>query len=463
MNNDLVKLVILILLTGCSTSRDYFGNGKKYYENGLYYKALEELTLGVKKDPNNPDLNIALKKTQDKVFELELLKVRDTREAGDPLKALAQVREVDKKMEKWNIKTDIDGSRFRKAEVSRLFFSFNSYINSFLDKNQILKAHALLISYSDILSPLQSYNTLMETIRKKGQQKCDQLKENPSPFFNKFISNYCDFFGVPHNLKYSVDDYKYNFKISKINGEIGSNYLDNSPIFSVNSPNYIESDTSIKFHYAEEKTNAKKSVDYRDRESYWATEVKTTWITEYYWTTQLECNYLNKLNPCQNKKVQKTRVVPKYHNIRVKKYRSINKTYTYTILNVLQEMQMDGLSKIFLNGKKYHVLKHHHKETYSDYGHNNTFSKANIRPKQLHLKKQSELMEILVKKIGLDIKDWFEKRWIQKYCVAKGEPILQREYVMRCSLLNDKYKEVDSWSLNYTGLTFVTVKKILRL
>ena len=463
MKSFILRIFFFVILVSCSTTRDYLGNGKKYYDNELYYKALEELSLGVKKDPNNPDLNIALKKTQDKVFELELLKVRDTREAGDPLKALEQVREVDRKMDKWNITTNINGSKFRKAEVNRLFFNFKSYVDSFIDKNQILKAHVLLKSYSDILSSLDSYNTLMGDIRSKGQEKCELLKKNQMPFFNKFIANYCDFFGQAHNIKYDVSEYKYNFKRAFVNNEISYNYLENSPLVSVNSPNYLSSTSNVDFDYKEIKTNPKKSVNYTDRESYWDNVTKTTWVTEYYWTTELVCNYLNKWNPCQNKKVKKSRVVPRYRKERVKKYRRVNKTYTYRVENIEQISTLKGMSTIYIKGNAWQKIKHNHRTIHSDYGHDKSFSKAGVKPKNLRLKDKKTLEQDLIYKMGKDIRAWLENRWSQEYCVKKGNLMLQGEFVMRCSLVDEKHKEVKAWSVNFTGLSFIEVKKILNL
>lgn len=462
-----MRLIILsLLLASCASTRNYHENGKKYYESGMYHKAMEEYQLGLKLKPADPDLNIGLKKSQDKIYEIELLKVRDTRIGGDPLTALNKIRELDQKMTKWNIHSDVNGSEFRKTEIEKLLVNLKSYLMSDLDKGFVLKTHKVFTSYKDLLGPLDGYQPFENEIIQKGKEKCLKITVDQK-FYNLFTSKYCEYFGENHNIVINVDDQLYSFDNATFvidNTRMpASNYIANTRLYNPNGRNKIKSLSNIKFKYDERKSTPTKVKDYQDTESYWDTETETYWVNESYRTMEMQCNYLNTYNPCQMVNVTKTRTVPRYRDKKVRKTRRVSKTYSYKVNQVNQSLVLYGQSEIYIGGQKV-IINHNISDFYSDYEHNESSSLKGLSPKSLALREVVSWKNTLIQRVLSDLNYQVQANWRSQYCKKTGDLKMQGEYMMRCALIApDSDPFLNEWSQNFSGLAYSEMKTLLKI
>lgn len=459
-------LFLIIILNSCASHKSFLENSNKYYQNELYNESLIELQKGLKKYPNNPDLKIALRKSQDKIYENQLLKIRDTREAGDPLSALNQVRIADKKMEKWKIDTNINGSSFRRKELEKLFYEFKKILDSDIQKGFILKSHTQLLADKDILGFLSSYKRYEKEIISKGKKKCISLsQENNGIFYNNFIKQYCDYFQTGIDLKTDISSQLYNVQqnIINLNNE-KINYYNfiNNKLHNSKSKKIIFAISKLKSNYSQKESKLNKSKNYSVRESYWTTESKSYLVPQKYWANELVCNYLNKLNPCQNKRVQKSRLVTRYKKVKVKKYRTKYKTYNYSVKEYKQTMIISGQTLLSIDGKKILIpidlIKFHKDQT-----HNNKYSKASVSPDPLTLKDPILWEKDLLKDINQIIGKQVNYYWKTKHCINSANSFQNNENFSRCSLIIDDHSFLDQWSKNFSGLYFKELKKLLKL
>lgn len=460
------NLIFVLLLFACATKRDYLDNGRKYYDSGMYHKAMEEFQLGLKVNPANADLNIGLKRSQDKIYEVELLKVRDSRLAGDPLTALQKIRELDKNMREWNLNTDINGSEFRKTELEKLLLHLKGYLASDLEKGFVLKTHKTLTSFRDVLGPIDGYQAYENEIITKGKEKCTQIIIDQK-FYNIFTSKYCEYFGEGHSIVISTDEELYKFDgASYVIDNIkmpGVNYISSSRLYHSNGKQGISSKTKLQFNYTEKSSNPSKTTNYTDQESYWTTERETYWVNEIYYAQEMKCNYLNTYNPCQMINAKKTRTVPKFRDKKVKKYRDVNKSYTFKVRQVDQNLRLTGQTEMTIDGKKI-IVNHNFYETYSDYEHNESSSLKGLRPKNLSLKDVQNWKSSLVQRVTSDLNYQVHNHWKAKYCKKSGSPVDQGEFMMRCALVaSDNEPFLNEWSQNFSGLAYKEIKELLKI
>src|SRR5690606_23383833 len=272
--------LVILISSGCASKRDYLGNGKKLFENGMYTEALKEFELGTKSEPSNVDILIGLRKTQDKIYETELVKVRDARAAGDPYKAIEKIREIDNKMKNWNIQSSINGSQFRKNELDRILGDLRNLLNEELEKGHVLKVHKALKSFQDVLGPLDSYIEFENAIIAKGRQKCENLKGDYK-FFNIFVSKYCEYFAVKHDVLISVEDQLYSVGNVKlvVDGKDFTfhNFLTGSKLYHPNGSTTLRTDSKVSIHYDEKKSTQKRSHSYVGEEAYTAYDQQKYW------------------------------------------------------------------------------------------------------------------------------------------------------------------------------------------
>ena len=461
-----VFLVFAVVLQGCASKRDYLGNGKKLFDNGMYTEALKEFELGTKKEPNNVDILIGLRKTQDKIYENELVKVRDTRAAGDPFKAIEKIRLIDKKMADWNIQSSINGSQFRKNELDRILSDLRKTLSDELEQGHILKVHQTLKSFQDVFGSLDSYQAYENEILSKGKEKCEQLKGNYK-FFNIFISKYCEYFSVKHDVQIRLEDELYSVSDVKllVDGKdiTLTNYLGNSKLYHPNGKNILRSSGKVKINYSEKKSVQKKSHSYVGEEGYTAYEQQKYWVDEPYFVPEVKCNYSVVPASCYTKNVRYVKQVAKYKEVKVRKHRKVNKTHNYNVDQVEQFLRLKGES-ILKIGKLSVKMPHDFKESHVDTGHNINRNDIQLYPKKMVLRDVEDWKKNIIDRVGGHYRNEVEMRWILKYCRKEGDITQQGENMMRCAYIaaeNNKF--LNDWSLNFSGISYPEMKKLLKI
>lgn len=463
----MLRIIFLIaLLSGCASKRDYLGNGKKLFENGMYSEALKEFELGVKTEPNNVDLVIGLRKAQDKIYEVELLKIRDTRAAGDPYKAIEKVREIDAKMKGWNIQTNISGSQFRKSELDRIMADIKRLLADDLRQGKILKAHQELKKNQDILGPLDSYQSFEGEIIQGGKEKCQSM-QGDYKFFNIFISKYCEYFSVQHQTVISIEDELYDVTKVKlvVDGKevMFYNFLVGSRLFHPQAKTKLRSESNVSFKYNEKKSTQKKIHSYPGEEAYTAYESQKYWVDEPYYSPVVRCNYQVVPASCYTENVRSVRQVAKYKDVKVRKHRKVTKTYDYKVDVIDQSLKLSGSSLLHMAGKKIRI-PHDMTESHSDYGHNHNYSDMQLYPKKIILKNQLDWQRSMIARVAGSLRTEVELRWVHNYCRKEGDSKLQGEYMMRCAFVAaDSNPFLNEWSTNFTGLPYPEMKKLLKI
>lgn len=460
----LLNIIPILFLVSCSTTVPYLENGEKLYNNNMYHEALKVLNEGNKVNPNDVDIQIALKKAQDKVYELELLKIRDKRLSGDIFSALNMVREVDKKMTEWNIKSNLDGSQFRKQEISKLLSDMQKIIDISVNKGHIVKAHLELIKFKDILYSLDSFTEYENSIIKEGKNKCKTL-QGDNDIYNIFVKRYCAYFNEKYEPEINLNAHKYNIGLIQVSDNTGVEYatyniLSDSNLYSANGENHLNIISKISFNYSENKSVINKNKSYTVDEPYWTTENETYWINEPYWTTEMKCTYTGTSQPCRNVRVQKTRTVPRSRPVKVKKYKEVKKNISYEADRITQFLLLSGRTELHINSNKV-LITHKEQDSYFDDYHDFEDSRADIRPDNLIKKNVFEWKETLKNKVLLRVKEEVLFRLENTTCVESGNKKDYQNNVIKCGWLNKSSDFLENWSQKELGLDYKTVKEQL--
>lgn len=457
-------LWIIFILYSCGTTRDYLGNAQKYYSNGLWEKALTEIQLGLKRDPHNAELNIALEKTQEELYRKYLISVRDLREGGNVLESLNQMREVDKKFKQWNITSNINGFKFRKVELEKLFFELKRYLGNEIKKGYILKSYHELTSYSDLLNFLPVYNRFKKEIELAGQEKCQSMisKKDLYQFHQQFISDYCSFFQINFEGQNFFNEL-YNFDSHVL-------YIDNEKLYMNNFlPNRINHETgqkslsaisNLKSYFKKNTDKIKKTSNYQVKEYYNDWETRTRWINQPYFVNEMVCDYINKFNPCPMKRVKKFRMVPQYYKVKVRKSRYKNKTYRYTEKHINQKLTLKGQSDIYVGKKKISIPILITKKHLSIKRTSN-FPKANVYPRNDQLKDFNIWKKEILKDIESKLSQEVIKLWENQFCRDVSNSIKKAEYASRCQLVTKSSVSLNKWATDNFGLLYEDLSKIL--
>lgn len=460
-----MKLFFLIIITSCASNYNYLENGNKFFNNEMYQKALNQYSLGLKKDPSNVDYQIKIQKTREKLYEKELIKVRNERLKGNVLSAIKQVRLINQKTQDWNIKTNYDGSSFQNNEIKQLFFEYKKQYNKDFNNKFYLKIFNELNKVQDVFHSLSSYQQYKKEMFDLGKMKCNNLQNKAKQLFQIFVEKYCSYFGIESMSKTSLKNYLYNFKGLKVLTPKGKFTKDaefnKHKLFDNESPNNLFAISNVQFSYSNKSYKEKRKKDYFERESFWDYENKTYFVNEPYWTTEMQCNYSNQYNPCRSVRVQKYRMATRQKRVKVKKYKNVSKTFHYEIGVLEENLFLTGVSKLYMNNKQINI-RHDYKERYKDEYHNHTHRQTNIEPDRLIQKDINEWQNTLIEeKIITKLHNEIEYHWKIKYCKSDSLDTITKNNIIKCSVVLKDHPFLNTWSLSFSGLNYSDMSKIL--
>ncbi len=454
----IILLSLILTLVSCATHKKA---AIKLTEEGLHEAALEQWVLAYQNDSKDPEVQLGLRISQEKVSNERLIRIRDLRLAKDDEQAINELQSLMGLQNKHGIQMDFNSSTFQGKETFILWKHHKSQVINLTSQMKPLAAEQRYRKYANVFQSLPEYPTLKTTIDQTGINQCKTLRKGlkGKPFYRSYVTQYCKFFDPNRETKpFKETISSALFATPKVSVKIeGSDDDMSSKMNKAMSESFEASawyhpeakkttNIEISGRYKSDKTSrdVAQSHSYTVEIPYTAYEsvIKTKEVP--YESSEYQC-FSGK---CETVPVTKYRTETYFENEPVTRYRTETRVHKFTA----KKNSIDF--EIVLNGKlAFEKLKHSFsfvkEESESKILHDENLPQIGLQPQTEDVTKPIARFEYYSLLAGGDLRLDLDALWVKQFCSTPTE-----ENVIKCRRA-PSYPEtfVDTWFLNNYGVS----------
>ena len=456
-----MKIIIaslLILLVSCATHKKA---AIKLTEEGLYEAALEQWVLAYQKDPQDIEVQVGLRLSQEKVSNERLVRIRGLRMAKDDERALDELQSLMAIQNKHGIQLDFNSSTFQGKETTILWTHQKSQVLNLTSQMKPLAAELRYRKYANVFNSIPEYQGLKSTIDKTGIDQCKILRKGlrSKPFYSSFVTQYCKFFDPqtkPKTKSVSISSALFahpivQVKLDGTDDEIKTKLLkamvegfESSAWYHPEAKKKMNIEVNGRYNWKRSSDIITQSHNYDVEIPYTAYESVRKSRTVPYNEQEYKCENGN----CDYVTVTKYRAEDYYENEPVTRYRYETRVHNYSAKkNTIDfEMVLKGMIRIEKLNHPFSFMK---EETENKILHDENLPNIGLHPKMDDVTKPIAKFEYYSLLAGGDLRLELDVLWIKQFCSTPTE-----ENVIRCRRA-PSYPEtfVDSWFLNNFGVS----------
>ncbi|SMF48307.1 Putative lipoprotein [Alteromonadaceae bacterium Bs31] len=436
MKPFILMLVASLFLAACSSLVD---KGDKLYEAGEFEEAAEFYQRALRKDPNNVDATIGLKRAQEKIIDRGLIDVRMLRLSRNMEGAAQRLEQILRNQKKWGLQaagavalTQNEETRFARGWLAE---ESNALAESrFPDKYRFFETqYAFLIAGSVSLKKRLAQHEAQ--VNSKGKRSCQALagKVKGQRFFLKdFTRKYCAMWQAPVTLQVDAKDQTRYTNLS----------VNNAVRYSVSSGN----------NYYGTFNRDLESLAEVFRGSIWQAEegrgelrVTAEGGVKYSRQSRQVMRYANYTvsKKIKTKNSAGEEVVKIHEEDKIHRYRARVYTEDFQI-NIGLQSTVDGkpLSRTA-----------NYQDSHQTESHSEDFSLAGLQPQSPAFMDLPYIFKAEINALQQTYLSALDQHWNNKYCEGSLGTV-SGENVLRCAAINKEHSYVNSWFESKFGLNY---------
>jgi hypothetical protein len=468
----LLCLLSLLVIISCSSTKKL---ARELSSQGLHEAAVPKWIEALNESPDDAEIQVGLKISQEIVMNDRLVEIRDLRNSNKYDEAILALRELIQKQNEWKLTLDFNSSKFQGKELRALWSFEDQKLRQYTKSGKVLAASLRDKQVSYIFNSTEEYKNTKEHISQKGSAKCSALKaqsdSGSKPFYSNFVSRFCGHFenkreiasvqeGMSHALFSSAQP---QFRIQGINenmsGELSKQVQEsfqNTPWYDQDSKKEIKVVLNGKYTWIPTAQKIHQVHNYKVSIPYTAYVLVMKTRQVPYHTTEYRCVWNQYTgNSCGNVPAIQYRTEFYTETEAVTRFREEDRTFDYVAVKNSQDLILQFKGKIHIGGDSFPVAYSKHRKE-SKIVHDLNMPDIGLFPAKEDVMSPVEAFSEFAKEASSQIAEESDQFWVRKYCVfSKSRGLAsEAESVFRCRKSSAHPKSnVDDWFTNEFGVS----------
>jgi hypothetical protein len=469
---NVLCLFVLLLLASCSTSKKL---AQQLASQGLHEAAVPKWIEALNESPNDAEVQVGLKISQEKVLNDRLVEIRDLRNSKKYEEAILSLKKLIDTQNEWKTTLDFNSSTFQGKELQALWSYESDKLKRLANSGKVLAASQRDKEVSYIFNSLEDYKKTKDFVSAKGASKCVELKTHADsiskPFYSNFVNRFCGYYENKREVAASKEG---------ISGVLFSSVASKVVIQGVNENMISELSKKVQEHFQETPWYdqvSKKSIrvelngkytwiptnqDIHQVHNYKVSIPYTAYVPVMktrqvpYQATEYRCVWNQYAgNTCGNVSVTHYRSEFYFVNEAVTRYREEARAYEYVATKHSQDLVLQFKGKIYIGSDTIPIAFSKH-TTESKILHELNMPDIGLFPSREDVSSPISAFTEFADESSARISNEIDQFWVRKFCsFSKSRGIAsEAESILRCRKSSSHPKaNVDSWFSNSFGVT----------
>lgn len=432
-------LVALMLLVSCVNLVE---KGDELYSKELYEDSARLYEQALRRDPNNADAKVRLKKARTKIMERDLKDVRALRLGKNLSAAAEKLEKVLANQDKWRMpaRGALINKQLEEINWAKKWIVNKARSQAQNDSPDTYRQFQQQYKYLLATASGQALDALANQVRQKGKQKCQSLSKlvnENSFFFAEIVQSYCGHWGAsPRYRLGSRDDTRFNDV--EVRNRIFTRMDNESTYYLDDLTKRLGKELEASVWFSELGTQKMKIRLHGDVRYDYEVERVIRSITY---------DIIEKVKQ-SNGSIKDVKQQRK-HNYYVKIHR--------------EKLTFDVHMETELKGQPV-TYKDRNIEEYESESHNERFERARLVPKPERLFDKKGWLEAQLTAMKNGFIKVLDDHWSKHYCRAAATNSAQEaENIARCARQNPGHPSVNRWFRNNFGLDYGQMKSLGRM
>lgn len=471
MMMKLFLILSLVIFVSCSTAKK---TAQELANQGLHEAAIPKWLEAMKKSPDDVEVQVGLKRSQEIVLNERLVEIRDLRNSKRYDEAVVALNKLIVMQNEWKLPLDMNSSSFLGKELQLLWSHEKSNLKALANRGEVLGASLREKEISYIFNALPDYGEAKELIAKKGRAKCGELKKyidfKVRPFYSNFVGRFCNYYESNLALslfKEGVSDVLYSSISPKIEikgldenltGEVSKKIFDlfmTTPLYDPDSVKAIRLEVNGEWKVIPSIVIVPQVHTYKVKVPYLANVSVTKSRQIPYQVTESQCVDHSSGRSCRDVLVTKYKEEKYKDTKKVTRYREEDRIFNYNANKKSQELIMQLRGSLFI-GNDMIPLTFSKLSTESKIQHDVYLPDIGLLPAKEDLTNPIVAFSNFADEASKKVAQELDNYWVRKYCsLSKSKGLASdAEAAIRCRKSPNHPKEnLDSWFMKSFGVT----------
>jgi hypothetical protein len=454
-------------------------NAGSFEEAGFLYEQV------LKKNPQDVEAQVGLRRARDGVLDQGLISARMARLAGNQEQASDLLLNVIQKEKSWGHTPTAKVAFTQEEEAGFAVHFIQGRVKNLNQGRKPLQAEALLFNYEPIFQDSQTvsrFDTLKNEVRQTGQNSCRQYQsENRSegPYFADFLGRYCVHFGETCKpcAIWSKSKLRELFLQADVAGVLSNLPDDLTKILISDLKSAFEETAwydpqgrkkaALKFKgdytFSHDKDLTSLVHHYTEQEPYEDVEQVMKRREVPYPTDEVQYNYQTRKYESVSTVKYRTEYYPEPQ--RVLRYRTVNKVYPYSALKHRQKIGLNFVGNYSAINQSLD-LSFQDSSVEEGYEHHLDLPKIGLKPSRPQFQDPHSWVKDRISKIRQQFKEKSQAEWAALYCRVDTSTTDQKvlsDRVQKClrSQIKPTPSFVSDWYESQLGLSYEKAEQIL--